>query len=225
MGGELRVASELGVGTTFTLALETEAQDDAAERAAGERRVHGYGGRRRRVLVVDDNADNRAVLAGWLSHLGFTVEEAADGEAAVAAVARDVPDLVLMDLVMPGVDGLAATARIRALDPARRTALLEAIRGNLTTLADLPAELAPFVEESLAFEPAASEALASEGAAEVCLALASALAELAPWSGERVKSAVQSVGKRVGLKGRELFQPVRAALTGRTHGPELPLGP
>ena len=114
-------------------------------------------------------------------------------------------------------------AAAQALDPARRAALLEAIRGNLGTLADLPGELAPFVEETLEFEPAARAALAGEKTAELCDALASALAELAPWSGEQVKSAVQSVGRSTGLKGRDLFQPVRAALTGRTHGPELPL--
>ncbi len=114
-------------------------------------------------------------------------------------------------------------AAAKALDPVRRAALLEAIRGNLSTLADLPGELAPFVEERLEFEPAASAAFAGEKAAELCEALASALDGLAPWSGEQVKSAVQSVGRSLGLKGRELFQPVRAALTGRTHGPELPL--
>ena len=111
----------------------------------------------------------------------------------------------------------------RALDPARRAALLEAVRGNLGTLADLPGELAPFVEEPLAFEPAARAALAGEPAAGLCESLASALDGLAQWSGEQVKSAVQSVGRSLGLKGRDLFQPVRAALTGRTHGPELPL--
>ena len=57
----------------------------------------------------------------------------------------------------------------------------------------------------------------------MCAALAAELEPLASWSGEAVKSALQSLGKRLGLKGRELFQPVRAALTGRTHGPELPL--
>jgi len=114
-------------------------------------------------------------------------------------------------------------AAARALEPARRAALLEAIRGNVGTLADLPGELAPFIDETLEFEPAARAALAGEKTAELCDALASTLAELAPWSGEQVKSAVQSVGRSTGLKGRELFQPVRAALTGRTHGPELPL--
>jgi PAS domain S-box-containing protein len=115
LGGELRVASELGRGTAFTLVLETDAQGDEAALADVERQVCGYRGPQRRILVVDDNADNRALLTGWLAPLGFTVDEAADGESAVAAVARDAPDLVLMDLVMPGVDGLVAAARIRAL--------------------------------------------------------------------------------------------------------------
>ena len=110
-----------------------------------------------------------------------------------------------------------------ALDPTRLAALLEGVRGNLTTLADLPRELAPFLDEALVFEPEAAAALAAPRAAEVCDALAAALADLAQWSGEQVKSAVQSVGRTLGLKGRDLFQPVRAALTGRTHGPELPL--
>jgi nondiscriminating glutamyl-tRNA synthetase len=119
--------------------------------------------------------------------------------------------------------GAFLPAAARGFDPARLTALLEGVRGNLTTLADLPRELAPFLDEVLEFEPEAAAALAAPRAGEVCAALAAALAELAQWSGERVKSAVQSVGGTLGLKGRELFQPVRVALTGRTHGPELPL--
>ena len=114
-------------------------------------------------------------------------------------------------------------ASARALVPARLHALLEAVRGNLATLADLPGELAPLLDATPAFEPDAAAALASPRAAAVCGAVAAALAELAEWNGERVKSAVQSVGTSMGLKGRDLFQPVRAALTGRTHGPELPL--
>ena len=111
----------------------------------------------------------------------------------------------------------------RALDPARLDALLAGVRGNLVTLADLPRELAPFLDQPLVREPDAEAALASSAAAELCEMLAGTLADLAEWSGEQVKSAVQSAGRALGLKGRELFQPVRAALTGRTHGPELPL--
>jgi len=57
----------------------------------------------------------------------------------------------------------------------------------------------------------------------VCAAAAAALGALADWRADAVKSAIQSVAPALGVKGRELYQPVRAALTGRTHGPELPL--
>jgi nondiscriminating glutamyl-tRNA synthetase len=57
----------------------------------------------------------------------------------------------------------------------------------------------------------------------VCDAAAAALGALAEWRADGVQSAIRKVGADLGVKGRDLFQPVRAALTGRTHGPELPL--
>jgi nondiscriminating glutamyl-tRNA synthetase len=101
--------------------------------------------------------------------------------------------------------------------------VLEALRGNLATLADLPGELSPFLDEPPALEPDAKDALGAPRAAAVCAAAAAALAALADWRADAVKSAIQSVAPALGVKGRELYQPVRAALTGRTHGPELPL--
>jgi nondiscriminating glutamyl-tRNA synthetase len=101
--------------------------------------------------------------------------------------------------------------------------VLEALRGNLATLADLPGELSPFLDEPPALEPDAKDALGGPRAAAVCAAAAAALGALAEWRADAVKSAIQSVAPALGVKGRELYQPVRAALTGRTHGPELPL--
>jgi len=114
-------------------------------------------------------------------------------------------------------------ARGSAAERARLEALLQGIRGNLGTLADLARELAPFLDKTLEFEPDARAALDAPRAREVCAALAAELEPLASWSGDALKSATQSLGKKLGLKGKDLFQPVRAALTGRTHGPELPL--
>jgi glutamyl-tRNA synthetase len=101
--------------------------------------------------------------------------------------------------------------------------LLEAVRGNLATLADLAGELDPFLAARPTFEPEAAAALAAAPARALCAELAVELASLAEWSEEGVKSTIRSVGARLGVKGRDLFQPARAALTGRTHGPELPL--
>ena len=112
---------------------------------------------------------------------------------------------------------------LASVEPARRAALLQGVRGNLATLADLPSELGPFVEETVTLDPDARAALEPETARTLCGTLAVELEGLAQWSGDAVKSAIQSVGRRLALKGSALFQPVRAALTGRVHGPELPL--
>src|SRR3954471_16786138 len=67
------------------------------------------------ILIVDDSADTRAVLRRMLAFRGYHVVEASDGREAVEAGRSDCPDLVVMDLNMPVMDGLAATERIREL--------------------------------------------------------------------------------------------------------------
>jgi two-component system, OmpR family, response regulator MprA len=67
-----------------------------------------------RVLVVDDDALVRRMLARSLAAEGFEVQGAADGGAALAAVERSAPDIVVLDVTMPGVDGLAVCRRLRA---------------------------------------------------------------------------------------------------------------
>jgi DNA-binding NarL/FixJ family response regulator len=79
-----------------------------------------------RLLIVDDHPVVRQGLRTFLStRAGFeVVGEAGDGETAVADAARLRPDVILMDLVMPGLDGLEAISRIRAADPAARILVL-----------------------------------------------------------------------------------------------------
>ena len=114
MGGVLQVASTPREGSRFWFELdlppvEAEAPVDATRIATG------IAGERRRVLVVDDEAEGRSLLRDLLAPLGFDVHEAPDGEAAIDAAMRLVPDAILMDMRMPRLDGLAATRRIRAL--------------------------------------------------------------------------------------------------------------
>jgi two-component system, OmpR family, response regulator MprA len=66
------------------------------------------------ILVVDDDAPIRRMLDRTLSAEGYAVETAADGGAALAAVERSTPDLVVLDVGMPGVDGLSVSRRLRA---------------------------------------------------------------------------------------------------------------
>jgi CheY-like chemotaxis protein len=67
------------------------------------------------LLLVEDDELNRNALSRLLARRGYQVELAADGETALERVAAAVPDLVLMDLSLPGLDGLETTRRLRAL--------------------------------------------------------------------------------------------------------------
>jgi len=69
---------------------------------------------RHRILVADDDLDNRAIAAAVLGAAGFEVLQAKDGEEAIARALADRPDLVLLDMDMPGVTGWEAAGRIKA---------------------------------------------------------------------------------------------------------------
>ncbi len=68
------------------------------------------------ILLVEDNPHNRKIFSGMLTHHGFRVREVETGDAALASVAEEPPDLILMDLSIPGVDGWECTKRLKA-DP------------------------------------------------------------------------------------------------------------
>src|SRR6516165_5942203 len=73
--------------------------------------------RRRTILVVDDNEINRDILVTRLISQGYETLQAADGEEALAIVKRSVPDLILLDIMMPNIDGLEVCRRVKN-DPA-----------------------------------------------------------------------------------------------------------
>lgn len=76
------------------------------------------------VLVVDDNAENRALAAAILVEEGYRVVLAVGGEEGVAAFERERPDCVLLDVRMPGVDGFTACARMRAIDVSKEVPII-----------------------------------------------------------------------------------------------------
>lgn len=114
MQGSLGVESVVGEGSTFWMELALPQVLEVAERIEmPDVVVTGYQGERKSVLVVDDNFTNTSMLVSLLEPLGFNVATAENGRVAVAKALDCHPDLVLMDLVMPEMDGLEAIKVIR----------------------------------------------------------------------------------------------------------------
>jgi CheY-like chemotaxis protein len=118
MGGDIKVVQRRGGGATFTLTVSLD--------RAGTAQVVGSAAREAalpdpapplRVLSVEDNPFGRVVLNTILSELGHQAEFIGRGEDATGRIAQGTFDAVLMDMVLPGINGVEAIRRIRALRP------------------------------------------------------------------------------------------------------------
>jgi PAS domain S-box-containing protein len=167
-GGHIAVESEVGRGSTFTVTVRTGTTHLPPEQIGAQRsqtstavRAEAYvdevarwapdvagavsdardrAAPRPRVLVVDDNPDMRAYISRLL-HETYEIDVAVDGEDALARIGRQMPDLVLTDVMMPRMDGFALLQNIRASDETRNlpVILLSARAGEESTIEGLSA--------------------------------------------------------------------------------------
>lgn len=131
-GGKVEAASEgLGRGSEFTIRLPLAAAPapSADPRPPEAPAADGVPTRPLRILLVEDHPDGAEVLASLLGHWGHQVEAVVDGAQALDALAAGRPDVVLMDLGLPGMSGFEVARRIREIDGDARGAFLVALTG------------------------------------------------------------------------------------------------
>lgn len=114
MGGELKLSSTSAKGSTFSLRLHLNEVDNPGPQSKSPRQIAGYFGARRTLLLVDDQPEQRHLLAGMLAPLGFILREAASGAECLEALRESEPDAILLDISMDDMNGWEAAKQARA---------------------------------------------------------------------------------------------------------------
>jgi signal transduction histidine kinase/CheY-like chemotaxis protein len=123
MGGDIAVTSEVGKGSTFRVKLLLSEVSRPRIASTMEERVRGYIGPRQTVLVVDDNEIQRDLVRELLTPLGFDVITASTGRECLTLAEQSRPNLILLDIAMPEMDGWEVAQRLRR-SPRERIAIL-----------------------------------------------------------------------------------------------------
>ena len=113
MGGDLSLLSNYGEGTTFTLSMMLPVVHSPISTPPPEKRIRGFNGPVKRILVVDDEPAHRSLISDFLSPLGFSVVEAHSAEFALQMVDEFSFDLFLLDVHMPVTDGWDLASQLR----------------------------------------------------------------------------------------------------------------
>jgi signal transduction histidine kinase/CheY-like chemotaxis protein len=136
LGGEISVTSEKDVGSTFRVRLMLSAVIRPMKPPAQEQRITGYEGPRRTIVVVDDNEDHRELMREILSPLDFIVLTAAGGPDCLALIEGIKPDLFLVDISMPGMNGWLLVSRLRESGQTAPILMLSANIGDAAAATD-----------------------------------------------------------------------------------------
>ncbi|MCP4109440.1 MAG: response regulator [Desulfobacteraceae bacterium] len=131
MGGEIHAESKYGNGSVFRfeIALPVLKKTVSGHAPSETRQLTGYHGERRKILVVDDVHENRKFMFDMLKPLGFDVTLAADGKEGIGQAEAILPDLILMDLVMPVMTGFDAVREIRRMPGLKQTPIIAVSAG------------------------------------------------------------------------------------------------
>jgi len=124
MGGDIQVRSKTGEGSCFWFDLAVPVVEVSDDISLPEQHAVGYQGLRRRVQVVDDVSDNRMLLIDILSRLGFETFEAGNGQQCLDRLETQRPDLILLDMIMPEMDGLETARRLRRFPGFEQTPII-----------------------------------------------------------------------------------------------------
>ena len=128
MNSRIQVTSQPGKGSRFWFDLELPAVEvaDLSQSARGfhQGTIVGFKGEKRKILVVDDHWENRSVIVNLLEPVGFEIVEATDGQEGLNKAAEFHPDLIVVDLVMPVMDGFELICRLRQLPQLQDAAII-----------------------------------------------------------------------------------------------------
>lgn len=124
MNGELKFKSAVGRGSTFWFELELEELEKHDEKVFQEREISGFKSSECKMLVIDDVEKNRSFLKDAMQPIGFEIFEADNGSSGIDMAVQVKPDIILMDLMMPEMDGFEAARQIRRIPEIKDTIII-----------------------------------------------------------------------------------------------------
>ena len=160
MGGDIQVESTPGAGSCFTVRLMLSQPLTPPVEDAGPGEIVAFSGRARRLVLIDDDPAQLALLTGLLEPLGFQVDTAGDGATGLALAARIQPDLVLLDVSLPGMSGwdIATTLRRRS-GPGLRIVMLSGEAADAGKPVGAGSDKGPPAHDAFVAKPFAFDAL------------------------------------------------------------------